>query len=187
MRPFLRLAALAFVLILVPVLTGCLGFGQSQVAEDSGPAAPPPPPPGSYLDFDDVRVPDDLQLDRNYSFVYQSDALKTGVLSFLGSNSTAEVLAFFQDNMPRDGWSLMSSFKFHRNILIYTKPKKICLLVVNEPQGARLVRVEVWVAPLKPEAMEHLQPASPEAGQPQTGILPLVKPIEPREETLPGS
>ena len=184
MRSWPKVLSPLLVLAVILALAGCQWLGGSQVAEtEAVPATPsspptPAPPPGKYLDFNDVKLPSNLTLDRESSFVYESATVKAGILRFFSSGSAGEALAFFEENMPKDKWSMLSSFKYNKNITIYTKPGKICLIVVDQPRNMNDVRVEVWVAPLKPGQDPR------EAMMPATGVLPLKKRAGPREETL---
>ncbi|MFH1090187.1 MAG: hypothetical protein V1742_01325 [Pseudomonadota bacterium] len=193
--PSIRLA-LALVLLMILSLTGCEWL-DAAAGKKTSPPPPPPPPSGTYLDFEDVKMPQGLTLDREGSFVYESQTIKAGVLSLSGSQKVGELLDFFQKNMPLDGWKQLSSFKYRKNILIYTKPDKVCLIVVIYPPPFNLVTLEIWVSPLKPgaeipKAEGFKSPAAgtgdtsiPGAGG-KTGAMPLKKPAGPKEEPLPG-
>ena len=190
MRRFTTFGLLLVCLASALILAGCQGFGQNQTMDDEQAAlAPPPPPPGMYFDFEDVRIPDGMSLDRDNSFVYHSDKVKTGVLVFTSNRKTEDLLGFFETNMPGDGWSLVSSFKYRKNILIYTKTDKIALVVVNQFGPVSGTKTEIWVAPLRDsngqEASKPLFRSSPESSRGE--IVPFLKREAPREETLPAS
>jgi len=181
-----RLRLLQWMLLLVAVLAlaGCLGFGRSEVVEDESPAAPVAPP-GARFDFEDIQVPGGLKMNPEGRFIYETESIKTGVITFTGGGAATETLGFFQANMPKDGWSHLAGFKSSKSILIYTKPKKVCLIIVEPARGAYESKVEIWVAPLK--AGQEPQAAVQPLGRTETGVAPLAKPQPPREETLPVS
>lgn len=158
------------------LFAGCADLTANQVDEEPPPL--PPPALGIYLDFEDVQIPPGMELDRKTSFVYQSDNIKAGVLSLNGREKPGAVLNFFQDQMPKDGWSMLSSFKYHKNVLIYTKANKVCLIVAENPSGLSALRVEVWVAPLKPGSQLGSTPST------LGGILPGDNRSGPTEENL---
>lgn len=145
------LAALIISAIAVLVLSGCESFNFGQTREEA-----PGPPPSSYLDFEDVQIPGGLKLVREQSFVYENNNLRAGVLALKGDGPVVAVLNHFQTRMPADGWEQLSSFKYHKNILIYTKPDKVCLVIVTAPFGDDDVNVEVWVSPSAPGASSPL-------------------------------
>ncbi|MBU2549775.1 MAG: hypothetical protein KKB20_15280 [Proteobacteria bacterium] len=167
---------IAAILVLL-LLPGCLN--QGQVMADEKPA--PPSMEGRYYDFADVKIPADLELNREGSFVYESESFKAGILGFKGREDAAtELVNFFQENMAKDGWSLLSSFKYNKNILIYTKPDKVCLIVITLPVSTEGLRVEAWVSPLKSQS------ASQKTMQPflKREAPPAGKTSAPKEETL---
>lgn len=172
---------LVLLLSLALALAGCQWLGQGEVMDEEEPVAPPSQPI-VYLDFKDIQIPSDLELDRDSSFVYQSEVMVTGVLSFTSADSMQEIIGSFEENMVKDNWTLLSSFKYQKNILIYSKTGKICLVIANQPPGMNNVRVEIWVAPLKPD--QEISAAPSALGRIKTGTIPLVKPAQPREENL---
>ncbi|MBW2091554.1 MAG: hypothetical protein JRI34_05455 [Deltaproteobacteria bacterium] len=103
---------------------------------------------GSYLDFEDIQIPNGFVLDRGKSYLYQTESIKTGVLSYKTSKPILEILGFFQENMPRDNWVLVSFFKYRKNIMLYNKPNKNCLIIVEslEDDSSQAI-VEVWISP----------------------------------------
>jgi hypothetical protein len=141
-RPGLAWFLAAGVLLLAVLLAaGCRSGG----AEGS-----PARPAGLYLDFDDVQLPEGLKLEKGRSYVYQASGLKAGVMSFSTSRSLSALAAFFETNMPRDNWSLVSMFRFGKTIQYYQKSTKICLILMENRPDVDLNRVEVWVSPRRP-------------------------------------
>ena len=141
--------AIMALLVAALALGGCLGFGSSGVVDE----APPPPPAPKYMDFSDVRIPEVMNLDREHSFVYETRNIRAGVLSLKGTMELVDVLSFYETNMPKDGWTLLSSFKYNKNILIYTKAEKVCLVVATQPFGETKSNLELWVSPINPGAI----------------------------------
>jgi hypothetical protein len=130
------------------LLYGCQNFGQTAEEQDFVAGTPVL---GTYLDFEDVQVPRGLKLDRKRSYVYQTESIKTGVLSFNTTRTAVEILADFEENMPRDNWVLVSNFKFHKNILLYNKATKNCLIIVEPRPNRSWVKVEIWLSPVRAE------------------------------------
>ncbi|MEW6266857.1 MAG: hypothetical protein AB1641_27595 [Thermodesulfobacteriota bacterium] len=126
-------------------LTGCLGWGAKDVRDEQS-----LPPPSQYLDFKDVKVPAELKLDRDGSFIYESSEYRAGVMALSGRMGVMDILDFYQKSMPQDGWTLLSRFKYHKNIMVYTKSNKVCLIMATYPYSSDDVKLEVWVAPSSP-------------------------------------
>lgn len=142
---FRYLRAMLPVLAVVMALGGCQSGGPwiRYQPEPSTPA----PPAGAYLDFNDVQIPAGLKLDRIESYVYQTEALKVGVLSLTTSRPIPELVVFFQENMARDNWRQVSAFSFRKTVLLFEKEGKNCLVLMQPSGEFKQFRVEIWVSP----------------------------------------
>jgi hypothetical protein len=98
-----------------------------------------------YYDFEDVLVPRDLKLNAKTSFVYQTSALTAGVLVFSSKVERNSLIQFFENNMAKDNWQAVSSFKSPRTLLLYEKDNRWCVINITDNQWDTLV--EIWVAP----------------------------------------
>jgi len=60
-----------------------------------------------------------------------------------------EVFAFYQREMERFGWQRMAQLEGHETVLVYKKPKKICLIslrqIVKRPRAARIVITQMHI------------------------------------------
>ncbi|MFH2011160.1 MAG: hypothetical protein ABIJ37_00410 [Pseudomonadota bacterium] len=99
-----------------------------------------------YYDFDDVSIPPELTLDKEKSFVYETSALKAGVLVFKGRVEISSLVAFFQQNMAKNDWVFLNSFKYKGYIMNFQKENKSCLITLYD--GIIYTKVEVRVGPL---------------------------------------
>lgn len=108
---------------------------------------PAPPPPPRYYDFPDVLVPPELELDTKGSVVYETGGAKAGVLLFSGRVEVDSLVDFFRKSMQRDGWNLISSVRFNRILLNFTKADKACQILVWEKPLT--TEVEIHMLPLK--------------------------------------
>jgi hypothetical protein len=99
----------------------------------------------SYFNFEDIKVPQKLKLDRGRSFVYDAAGFKAGTLYFSGNVEVNSLAAFFTDSMLKDGWRLKSSFRYPKMVLLFEKKGKSCIIIIEE--DFLNTRVEIWVAP----------------------------------------
>lgn len=129
----------------------------------------------SYMDFEDVKIPYNLTVNRNDSFIYQSGGFKAGVLRLYGDAEAPEVMSFFQTNMLQEGWTLLTSFKYQKNILVFTKDGRVCLIMSEPPVGWSDLVVEIWVAPTESNHGSYSLPMGRTGGGSSS---------QPREETL---
>jgi hypothetical protein len=139
----MRLAILACLMILAGA--GCSYLGLERKAN---PAAEQPPAGGEasalYYDFDDIAIPAGFKLVKDSSYVSQSGLQKCGLLVFDGRVEPVSATNFFVAAMARDNWSLKSSFKYGRTLMLFEKPGKTALISIAE--GITKTRLEVWVA-----------------------------------------
>jgi len=102
-------------------------------------------PTSSYFNFEDIKVPKRLKLDRKRSFVHDIAGFKAGTLYFSGNVEVNSLVAFFSDSMLKDGWRLKSSFRYPKMVLLFEKEGKSCIIIIEEE--FMNTRVEIWVAP----------------------------------------
>lgn len=98
-----------------------------------------------YYDFEDVLVPRDLTLNGKSSFVYQTAGLTAGVLVFTSKVERNSLIQFFENNMAKDNWQAISSFKSPRTLLLFGKDNRWCVINITDNNWDTLV--EIWVAP----------------------------------------
>ena len=98
-----------------------------------------------YYDFGDVLVPKELKVDKKSSFVYHTSGFSAGVLVLKGRIEASSLISFFETNMAKDNWNMISSFKSERTMLLFQKENRWC--VMNVTDQAYNTYVEIWVAP----------------------------------------
>jgi len=100
-----------------------------------------------YYDFNDVLVPGELNLEREASFIYQTAGLTAGVLVFSGRVELNSLIDFFKNNMAKDNWQIISSIKSERNMMLFKKEKRWCVVSIKEKKLFD-TETEIWVAPI---------------------------------------
>jgi hypothetical protein len=116
---------------------------QAAVQKDQG-SAP------VYRDFADILVPSEMESDSDSSFVYTTSGLTVGVMTVKGRVETESLIAFFQNNMVKDNWKLISSFKSPKSLILFRKETRWAAICITE--GAYYTYAEIWVAPTVGEA-----------------------------------
>ena len=98
-----------------------------------------------YYDFGDVLVPQELKVEKKSSFIYQTDGFSAGVLVLKGRIETSSLISFFENNMTKDNWKIISTFKSGRTMLLFQKANRWCVMnIIDETFNTY---VEIWVAP----------------------------------------
>jgi len=133
--------------VLLLVGAGCAAWEKSRdTSEETGEKKSEVEAPAPvYYDFVDILIPAELSLVKKSSFVYSAPSFSAGVLVFEGYVQGESLVNFFTTNMPKDGWTLKSSFRYRRVILSFEKEERSCLVSVAE--FPLKTRVEIWVAP----------------------------------------
>ena len=96
-----------------------------------------------YYDFEDVLVPQDMEKDKDESYVFSTNNIKAGVLVFDGRVESTSLTEFFKDNMAKDGWNLVSSVVGKRTLLFFDKPSKFCIISIMDNRFS--THLEVWL------------------------------------------
>ena len=125
---------------------GCSAVSKDSKKTDS--SAPPSPSDKStpvYHEFDDVLIPSEMKIERDESFIYQTAGFTVGILALKGRVEVTSLIDFFEKNMPRDNWRLVSQFKSPRTMMLFQKQNRWCIVDISE--GTYNTYAKVWVAP----------------------------------------
>ncbi len=110
----------------------------SKLNKDSGPVH-------KYYDFTDVLIPGELSIEDGESIVYMISGKYTGILAFTGRVTLSSLIEFFEINMEKDNWQLVSSNKSSKTLMMFKKSKKWCLIRIDGEGYS--TRVRIWVTP----------------------------------------
>jgi hypothetical protein len=107
-----------------------------------------------YYDFGDVLIPRELELDDKSSFVYRSSGFTAGILTFKSKVELGSMVTFFENNMAKDNWQAVGTFKSPRTLLLFQKENRWCVINITDNKWDTLV--EIWVAPFSDPAASGL-------------------------------
>ncbi|MDX1708001.1 MAG: hypothetical protein R3274_05335 [Desulfobacterales bacterium] len=133
------------ILVMVMSVGGCSSLKKKDKTATAPSAESAPGVPALYYDFGDVLVPKELSVDKKSSFIYQTEGFSAGVLVLKGRIDSSSLIAFFEKNMTKDNWMLISSFKSDRTMLLFQKAHRWCVMNINDETFNTYV--EIWVAP----------------------------------------
>lgn len=139
------LAGITMMTAFLLLFSGCSG---TQIKTDTSPASATKMEQGPaplYYDFGDVLIPSELKVNKNASFVFRTPGFSAGVLSLKGRVEINSLIKFFDANMAKDNWQLVSSFKSKRTIMLFYKENRWC--VINITEKNYYTYTEVWVSP----------------------------------------
>ncbi len=131
-------------LILVLSSWGCANL---MPGSSSDPASPPEPAVQSsfYYDFNDIRVPAEMELQTDKSTITPTDQGKIGVMKFKGRVEPISLFDFFANTMPKDGWTMLTYQKYQRYLLVFTKDNRVTVITIAE-DPIYYTNLEVWVS-----------------------------------------
>lgn len=98
-----------------------------------------------FYDFEDIPIPQEMDMITDESRVFMVGQFKSGVLVFKGRVEPNSLVDFFQAAMTKEKWQFKSGFRYNRSVLVFEKPQKTCVIIVY----SRLfyTYLEVYVAP----------------------------------------
>lgn len=103
------------------------------------------PIPPLFYDFEDIPIPQEMDMITDESRVFIQGATKTGVMVFKGRVEPNSLVDYFQSAMTREKWQLKSGFRYNRSVLVFEKPQKTCVIIIYSRWF--YTYLEVYVAP----------------------------------------
>jgi len=157
MKGFTRAKVLAGLLVpwfFITLLGGCASLRGDTVDSEEPVTEEEAGPSPVYYDFGDVLIPLELEVDKSSSFIYHAPGFTAGVLALSGRVEATSLIRFFENNMAKDNWKLVSSFKSPRTIMFFNKANRSCIINITEKSFSS--EVEIWVAPTMNEGESTL-------------------------------
>lgn len=102
-------------------------------------------PTSIYREFGDVLVPSEMDLVPDSSFVYSASGLAVGIMTLKGRVDAESLISFFQNNMTKDNWKMISIFKSPKTIILFRKETRWSVIRITEE--AYYTYAEIWLAP----------------------------------------
>ncbi len=98
-----------------------------------------------YREFGDVLIPSEMDPVPDSSFIYSTSGFTAGVLTIKGRVDTESLIAFFENNMAKDNWKMVSVFKSPKSIMMFRKETRWSVINIHEETFNTYA--EIWVAP----------------------------------------
>lgn len=99
-----------------------------------------------YYDFDDVLVPRDMTVLNDSTVVVSTPGYTSGILTLRGRIEINSLFNFFNNNMQKDNWNIVSQIKSPAsNIMIYHKASRWAVITLREKEF--YTYAEIGVAP----------------------------------------
>lgn len=143
-----KIFVLTLAMVVLLAVSGCESALQSRggTSEASKPVTQPMTHAvGTYQEFDDVLIPNEMELDQKASFVFETPQFKTGIVTYKGRVDAVSLANFFEKELPKDNWRLRSKMKYQRTIMVFEKPDRDCVINIIDETFNTIV--EIMVAP----------------------------------------
>ncbi|MBF0451326.1 MAG: hypothetical protein HQK75_11530 [Candidatus Magnetomorum sp.] len=142
---------LIITLMMLPfIVTGCLtalSKNETKIKQKPGVRQPT----SLYYDFGDVLIPKELKIVQEPSFIYRTGGYACGLMVLKGRVELTSMINFFANNMVKDNWRLLSTFKSPRTLLLFQKDNRWCIITITEGRFSPS-EVAIWVAPTGSQA-----------------------------------
>ncbi len=114
-------------------------------------------PPERYR-ITDLPVPDNYKFDEKESFIFETTAIKTGILVYHGSVDPLAVIDFYKTEMPKYGWTLVHLFEHHDVNMLFQKEDWTCQLRLDASSGWSAHTLTLTIAPRDKNAESYSAP-----------------------------
>lgn len=140
---------MAVMLLLILSVSGCSLFNSSKTS-DTESASPDQPKTrettAMYFDFDDVLVPMELEVVKDRTVVITTPGYTSGIITLKGRVDRSSLFNFFNVNMQKDNWSIVSQIKSPGiTIMVFQKTARTSVITIRDEQINTYV--EIGVAP----------------------------------------
>ena len=155
-----RMVLAGLVLVLIVSLTGCTSmFGQGAGPAESADVPKTRQTTAVYYDFEDVLIPKELTIVEKQTVVVRSPGFVSGILTLKGRIERSSLFAFFNNNMQKDNWSVISQIKSPgTSILVFQKTSRTAVVTIRDEQINTWVEVGVAPTLSAPEPMMDALP-----------------------------
>ncbi|KJU82881.1 lipoprotein [Candidatus Magnetobacterium bavaricum] len=112
---------------------------------------PTPVPPNHInlmgMEFEDIPIPNELNLDEDQSILINTKAFVGGAVTYTAPVTVESLIRFFNHEMPKKGWEFIASSYARKNVILaFSKANRNCLIYINIPgDWANNTRVQVWL------------------------------------------
>ena len=83
-------------------------------------------------EFQDIPIAPGLKRDESKAVEVQTGEFKTGIGLYKGRVEARSLADYYKGIMPTRGWTLVADFSAKRTIQVYTKERRICVLLIEE-------------------------------------------------------
>ena len=135
-------------ILLILLLSGCFANPFSRQPENGSSNVQPKSKKATavYYDFEDVLIPLELKVVQARTVVISTPGFVSGIITLKGRIERRSLFNFFNNNMQKDNWSVVSQIKSPgTTIMVFQKISKTAVITIRDEQI--YTYVEVGVSP----------------------------------------
>lgn len=118
---------------ILAMLAACSTMNSGRTDTESTPQQQNYQEPDYYLDFDDIRIPKEIEYEPKESYKLDNTKFRAAIMRFKGRVEVTELIQYFLNNMAQDNWTLISNNKASTiHVLNYEKHNKSCVIQVED-------------------------------------------------------
>jgi hypothetical protein len=179
----MRRAALLLIGLCVPALAGCSSRkppAPALVAERASPNV-------QIAHFSDIPMPRENVLDLDRSVVFGADREWIGRLALTSKLSVTDAYEFFRQEMPRLGWSEVTSVRSASAVLAYQMDNRVATIQIASQRSGDGSQIDFWMNPrgMTPRGEMSVQAPPPSSPGPAFWRDESRAPIAPRPGLVP--
>ena len=123
-----------------------------------GPMETPPSADWIQGRFTDLPIPRNFTLMADESFVFVQGSLRSADLNYTGTRTPSDMIRFYQESMPTNGWRFIRMTGVKMKTLSYLKGEEICEIIIERhaPHTEHEVEYESPYSDQKEDTVTHL-------------------------------
>jgi hypothetical protein len=136
-----------FVVMLALGAVGLAGCGGTSSDTPPPPNGNPGPGQPGFAQFTDIPIPPKNSIDLDRTLVFGSDRDWIGRISLSTSMGVGEVYDFYKREMPKLGWTELTSIRSSTSVLTYEMDNRVATIQVGSGRFGLGTQVDFWMNP----------------------------------------
>jgi hypothetical protein len=124
-------------------LAGCAGGSSNTSPSNGNPAAQQ----AGFAQFTDVPIPPKNSIDLDRTLVFGSERDWIGRISLSSSMAVSEIYDFYKREMPKLGWTELTSVRSAVSVLSYQQDARIATIQVSSSRFGLGSQIDFWMNP----------------------------------------
>lgn len=138
-------------------LAACSGTSSNGPAPSTG--NPAGPQQAGFAQFTDIPIPPKNSIDLDRTLVFGSDRDWIGRISLSSSMGVSEVYDFYKREMPKLGWTELTSVRSSTSVLTYEMGNRVATIQVGSGRFGLGTQVDFWMNPRAGGGASSVMPA----------------------------